>query len=104
MYTNVLVGEAIEIALRKIYSSNLAPDIPRSAMKSLLKLAVTNVHFKCKGIWYVRSDGLAMGASVAVVLANVWVKSFGHHCKNQNSMKTFPDLTKTGSAKTVTGE
>ena len=51
LYTNVPVGEAIEIALRKLYSSNLAPDIPRSAMKKLLKLALTNVHFKCKGIW-----------------------------------------------------
>ena len=31
--TNVPVEEAIEIALREIYSSKLAPDIPRSAMK-----------------------------------------------------------------------
>ena len=46
-------------------------------MKSLLKLAVTNVHFKCNGICYVQSDGLAMDASLAVVLANVWMKSFG---------------------------
>ena len=74
--TNVPVGEAIEKALRELYSSNLAPDIPRSAMKSLLKLAVTNFHFKCDEIWYVQSDGLAMGASLAVTLANVWMKSF----------------------------
>ena len=77
MYTNVPVGEAIEIALRVHYSSNLAADIPRTAMKSLLKLAVTNVHFICNGIWYVQSDDLAMGAPLAVILANVWIKSFG---------------------------
>ena len=76
LYTNVQVGEAIEIALRELYSSNLAPDIPRSAMKSLLKLALTNVHFKCNRIWYVQSDGLAMSASLAITLANVWMKSF----------------------------
>ena len=76
LYTNVTVGESIEIALRDLYSSNLAPDIPRSAMKSLLKRAVTNGHFKCNGICYVQSDGLAMGASLAVILANVWMKSF----------------------------
>ena len=35
-------------------------------MKSLQKLAVTKVHIKCNGIWYVQSDGLAMGASLAV--------------------------------------
>ena len=60
------VGEAIEIALRKLYSRNLAPEISRTAMKGLLKLAL-----KCNGIGYVQSDGLAMGASLAVVLANV---------------------------------
>ena len=76
LYTNVPVEEAIEIALRELHSSNLAPDISRSAMKILLKLAVTNVHFKCNGIWYVQSDGLAMGASLAVILANVWMNSF----------------------------
>ena len=37
---------------------------------------MTNVHFKCNGIWYVQLDGLAMGASLAVILANVWMKSF----------------------------
>ena len=70
------VGEAIEIALRALYSSNLAPEIPRSTMKGLLKLALTNVYFKCNGMWYEQSDGLAMGASLAVILANVLMKSF----------------------------
>ena len=75
-YNNVPDGEVIEIALRELYLSNLAPYIPRSAMKKLLKLAVTNVLFKCNGIWYVQSDGLATGASLAVIRAKVWMKSF----------------------------
>ena len=41
-----------------------------SAMESLLRLAVTKVHFNCNGTLYVQSDGLAMGASLAVILAN----------------------------------
>ena len=45
-------------------------------MKSLLSLAATNVHFKCNKMWYTQSDGLAMGASLAVILANLWMKSF----------------------------
>ena len=45
-------------------------------MKILLKLAVTHIHFKCNGIWYVQSDGLAMGSPLAVILANVWMKFF----------------------------
>ena len=76
LYTNVPVEEAIEIALKELYSSDEVPEIPRSAMKSLLRLAVTNVHFKCNKMWYTRSDGLAMGASLAVILANLWMKSF----------------------------
>ena len=76
LYTNVPVGEAIKIALRELYSSNLAPEITRSAMKRLLKLAVKNVHFKCNSIWYVQSGGLAMCASLAGILANVRMKSF----------------------------
>ena len=48
LYRNVPVEEAIEIALNELYSSNEASEIPRSAMKSLLRLAVTNVHSKKK--------------------------------------------------------
>ena len=45
-------------------------------MKTLLKFAATNVLFKCNGIWYAQSNGLAMDASLFVMLANVWMKSF----------------------------
>ena len=55
-YSNKPVGEAIEIALRELYLNKLAPEIPRSAMKSLLRLALTNVHSKCNKIWYVQSE------------------------------------------------
>ena len=48
LYTNVLVEEAIETAIKELYSIDEIPTILRSAMKSLLRLAVTNVHFKCK--------------------------------------------------------
>ena len=41
-----------------------------------LRLAVTNVYFKCNKMRYTQSDGLAMGASLAVILANLWMKSF----------------------------
>ena len=65
LYTNVPVEEAIEIARKELYSSDEVPEIPSSAMKSLLRLAVTNVHFKCNKMWYTQSDGLAMVASLA---------------------------------------
>ena len=99
LYTNVPVEEAIEIALRKLYSNNLAPDNPRSAMKSLLKLAVTNVHFKCNGIWYVQSDGLAMGASLVVILANVWMKSFEASLQKPELSENFSRSDQNGKCK-----
>ncbi|XP_075241736.1 uncharacterized protein LOC142336708 [Convolutriloba macropyga] len=64
MYTKVPVEEAIEIE-HELYSSDEVPEIPKSAMKSLLKLVVTNVHFKWNKMCYTQSDGLAMGASLA---------------------------------------
>ena len=45
-------------------------------MRRLLELAVTNVHFKCNESWYCQKDRLAMGASLAVILANLWMKSW----------------------------
>ena len=62
LYTNVPVGDAVEIALREFFSGKLAPEIPRSAMKNLLKLLVTNLYFNGNGFCYVQQDDLAMGA------------------------------------------
>ena len=76
LYTNVPVSEAIEIALRYLYSSDNALDIERSTLKLLLKLAVHKFHFKSKDNWYCQKDCLAMGATLAVVLAKIWMKSF----------------------------
>ena len=39
-------------------------------------MAVSKVCFKCNGSWYVQVDGLAMGASLAVILANLWQKDY----------------------------
>ena len=52
-------------------------------MQRLLEFAVTNVHFKCNESRYYKKDGLAMGASLAVILANLWMKSFEPQLKLQ---------------------
>ena len=43
LYTKVPSEEAIEIALKELYSSDEIPEIPRSAMKSLFRQALDNV-------------------------------------------------------------
>ena len=45
-------------------------------MKRLLNMAVSQVHFKCNETWYVQRDVLAMGASLAIILANLWLKQY----------------------------
>ena len=76
LYTNVPLKEAIEIALRRLYEQVNPPETSRKTMKKLQNLAVSKVHFKCNGLWYVQKDGLAMGASLAVILANLWLKEY----------------------------
>ena len=76
LYRNFPLKEAIDIALRKLYEQDEPPSIARKTMKRLLNRAVSQVHFKCNETWYVQKDGLAMGASLAVILANLWVKQF----------------------------
>ena len=84
LYTNVPVEQAIEIAPKELYSSDKSPEIPRSTMKSLLRPALTNVYFKGNKIWYTQSDGLAMGASLAVNFSNFWMKSFENSLQKPN--------------------
>ena len=45
-------------------------------MKRLLNTAVSKIYFKCNDSWYVLFGGLAMGASLAVILANLWLKEY----------------------------
>ena len=41
-----------------------------------MELAVTNVWFMAGDDWYIQKNGVAMGAALAVILANVWMKKF----------------------------
>ena len=76
LYTNLPLKEAVEIALRRLYEQVNPPESSRKTMKKLLNLAVSKVHFKCNGLWYVQKDGLAIGASLAVIFANLWLKEY----------------------------
>ena len=59
------------------------PGILRATKKRLLEIAITNVHFKCNESWYCQKGGSTMGASLAVILANVWMKSWEPQVKLQ---------------------
>ena len=88
LYTNVPLKEAVEIALRRLNEQVNPPETSLETIKKLLNLAVSKVHFKCNGLWYVQKDGLSMGAFLAVILANLWLKDYEPALK-----KEVPKLT-----------
>ena len=75
LYTNVPVEEAAEIALKKLYSKDEVPEIPRSATKNLLRLAARSVQFENIKMCYNKLDGLTMSAFLVIFLSNLWMKS-----------------------------
>ena len=58
--------EAIDFALAKLYASEHRPKMPK---------------FMVDGKWFVQKDGVAMGASLSVILANLWLKNFENRLK-----------------------
>ena len=75
-YTNVPVHEVLELACEALYASKNPPELQQPTFKKLMELAVTNVWFMSGSDWYIQRDGVAMGASLAVILANIWLKKF----------------------------
>ena len=49
----------------------------------LLNFAVDQVHFQCNDMWYTQKDGLAMEASLVVILAILWMKDVGLDVKKE---------------------
>ena len=88
LYTNVPLKEAIEIGLQKLYSQESPPEIHRATMKKLLNMTVSKVYFKCNDSWCVQVNGLAMGASLAVILANLWLKEYEFALRQEISVGT----------------
>ena len=57
-------------------------------MKRLLNMAVSKVYFKCNDSWYVQVDGLAIDASLAVILANLWLNEYEFALRQEIPMGT----------------
>ena len=76
LYTNVPVDEAIGLAVEALYEHNEDQVVEENTLKKLMKLAVTNVWFMSGQEWFIQTDGVAMGAAMAVILANLWLKKF----------------------------
>ena len=69
-------------------------------------MAVSKVYFKCNDSWYVQVDGSAMGASLAVILANLWLKEYEFALRQQIPVGTGYSklMTKTACAHVAAGK
>ena len=74
LVANVPLKETKDIALRKLYDQDEQPSIIRKTVKRLMHMAGSQDHFKCNETWYAQKDDLAMGTSLAVLLAILWLK------------------------------
>ena len=57
-------------------------------------MAISQLHFECIKNWFVQSDGLSMGASLALILANNCFKKMCPQCNKKNYLQV-----KKGSAR-----
>ena len=71
LYTKISIREAIDISLRKLYEQDEPLSIAKKIMKRLLNMTVSQIHFKCNETRYDEKNSLAMGASLAFILANL---------------------------------
>ena len=89
LYTNVPVHEAIDLAIETLYMSQ-EPEIERDTLRRLMEMAVTEVWFMAGTQWYIQRDGVAMGAAMAVILANLWLKQFEKKFSRRKTLKHKP--------------
>ena len=66
--------EAINNAADRVYGGAEDPPMDKSTFIQLMRLAVCNGCFISGGKWHVQNDAVAMGSSLAVILANLWLR------------------------------
>ena len=74
LFTNVPLEKTIDIILRRIYhDKEININITKKDMTDLLLLCTKNVHFTFEGKIYIQIDSVAMGSSLAPVLADTFM-------------------------------
>ena len=87
LYTNVPLETTIDIILRRIYTNHeLTTSLTKKEMKELLLLCTKNVHFTFNGQIYILEDGVAMGSTLAPLLADIFMTEL--------ERSLFPNLRK----------
>ena len=74
MFTNVPIDATIDIIIRRIYEfKEIDTRITKNEMRELILLCPKNVHFTFNGETFTQVDGVAMGSSLAPILAGIFM-------------------------------
>ena len=74
LFTNIPLGETIQICADSLYDSNLTPPImDKDVFIELMNIATTSVEFSFNNKMYKQIDRVAMGSPLGPALANIFV-------------------------------
>ena len=73
LFTNIPLQKTIDIAINLIFNSNPNLNITRKELKKLFLFATSQTYFIFNSKFYNQIDGVAMGSSLAPVLANIFI-------------------------------
>ena len=73
LFTNIPRQETIDMPINLIFKHNLNLNITRKELKKLFLFATSQTHFIFNSKFYNQIDGVAMGSSLAPVLANIFM-------------------------------
>ena len=86
LITKVPLEATIDIILRIYTNHELTTSLNKKEMKELLLLCTKNVHFTFNGQIYILEDGVAMGSTLAPLLADIFMTEL--------ERSLFPNLRK----------
>ena len=73
LFTNIPLGETIQICADSLYESNLTPPImDKNVFIELMNISTTSVEFGFNNKMYKQIDGVAMGSPLGPALANIF--------------------------------
>ena len=76
LFTNIPLRETIDLAVETIFKHNPEFPISKANLWELFTFATSQIHFLFNGLFYDQCDGVAMGSTLAPILANLFI---GYH-------------------------
>ncbi|XP_064098125.1 uncharacterized protein LOC135209357 [Macrobrachium nipponense] len=92
LFTNVPVGETIQIILNKLFPDDdaLFHNFSKNLFKQFLELAVLDTAFIFNGVLYKQVEGMAMGSPLGPTFANIFMNSLEEHIMDTCPLSFLP--------------